>query len=161
MIYPIPETIPLLALIAGLLLGWSISRSSPHRKKTIEEPIQETDIYLESTEEPDEKFADCEWCGTPLDKRGKCPKCGPELRSKAPEIANRIGVNIEKAFEMAPSFRDRDDPDFLVVTILEAIEFIIGEEFPIEEALNPLITKEVKRWYEQAWCYCNPLPADD
>jgi hypothetical protein len=25
-IYPIPKTIPLVALIAGLLLGWSISR---------------------------------------------------------------------------------------------------------------------------------------
>ena len=44
MIYPIPKTIPLLALIIGLLLGWHISRSSS------EGPAQERDIHLENTE---------------------------------------------------------------------------------------------------------------
>lgn len=50
MIYPIPKTIPLLALIVGLLLGWHISRSSS------QEPAQERDIHLENTDI--EKLAD-------------------------------------------------------------------------------------------------------
>jgi hypothetical protein len=54
-IYPIPKTIPLLGLIAGLMLGRSISRPSPHRYDAFEECLQEPEIYYESTEEQDEK----------------------------------------------------------------------------------------------------------
>jgi hypothetical protein len=103
------------------------------------------------------KFENCDWCLESIDEHGKCLNCGPELRSKARVIAKKIGVNVERAFELAPSFRDRDDSDFLVITIFEAIKLIAGEEFPLKETLNPLITEEVERWYDQAWLYLNPI----
>jgi len=89
---------------------------------------------------------------------------------------------------MAPSYRDRDDPDYFVITIFEAIEDIIGEDSLIEERLSslttenveetinslikdiedqseelphPLITEEVEEWYNQASSYLGRLPADD
>jgi hypothetical protein len=106
------------------------------------------------------KFVHCEWCGEQLYHLVRCPKCGSELRVKAPEIAKKVGVNIKKAFEYAPFFRDRNDPDFFIITLSEAIEYLIGETIPIDETINPLITDDVKDWYKRAWLYLNHLPED-